>query len=158
MKKLSYLLGLFIVTGLLFSACSDDEESLDPPTIDFLGGEYAPGQDRVDGDVTMQVGTEFVFGITANKGSDNDLRQVKIVRKYENVSNITVLDTNINTSSFTIDIITFSYPTAGTEDFECTVWDKADKSSTISFTVTTEPAASNITVYEDKILGAQESV
>ncbi len=38
-----------------------------------------------------------------------------------------------------------------------TVWDKADQSSTISFTVTTEPAASNITTYEDKILGAQDN-
>jgi len=158
MKKLSYLLGLFVVTGILFSACSKDEEVLDPPSLSFLGGEYAPGQDRVDSDVNLTVGNEFVFGITASKVSDKDLRRVLIQRKYENVSIITVIDTAINTASITWDFTTFAYPTPGSEDFEVTVWDKADKSSTISFTVTTEPAAPNITTYEDKILGAQDNI
>jgi hypothetical protein len=157
MKKLSYLLGLFVLAGILFSACSKDEENTDPPSIAFLGGEYEPGKERVDSDVTLTVGTQFVFGITASKVSDKDLRRILIERKYENVSTITVMDTAISTASFTIDIITFAYPTPGSEDFECTVWDKNDKSSTISFTVTTTPATSNITTYEDKILGAQDS-
>lgn len=157
MRKLSYLLGLFLVAGVLFSACSDEDENIDPPSISFLGGEYEPGKDRVDGDVTLTVGTEFVFGITASKVSDQDLRRILIERKFENVSTITVMDTAISTASFTIDIGVFAYPTPGAEDFEVTVWDKGDKSSSINFTVTTTPAASNITTYDDKILGAQNN-
>lgn len=157
MKKLSYLLGLFLIAGLLFSACTKDEENTDPPSIAFLGGEYEPGKDRVDSDVTLIVGTEFVFGITASKVSDKDLQRILIERKFENVSTLTVMDTAIDQASFTIDIITNAWPTVGSEDFVCTVWDKGDQSSTISFTVTTEPAAPNITTYEDKILGSYAS-
>lgn len=153
MKRLSYLLGLLIVAGMLFSACDKEEESTDPPSLAFLGGDG-----RVDTDTELVVGTEFTFGFTASKVSDQDLRRVLVERKYENVSTITVLDSTISSASFTIDITTFAYPTPGAEDFEVTVWDKADKSSMISFTITTTPAASNITVYDDKILGAQNNV
>ena len=157
MKKLSYLLGLFVVAGILFSACSKDEENTDPPSIAFLGGEYEPGKSRVDSDVTLTVSTEFVFGITTSKVSDKDLRRILIERKFENVSTIQVMDTTINTASFTIDIITFAWNTPGSEDFICTVWDKGDQSSSISFTVTTEAAAPNITTYSDRVLGSYQS-
>jgi len=157
MKKLSYLLGLFVVAGILFSACSKDEENLDPPSLSFLGGEYAPGQDRIDSDATLTIGSEFVFGFTTSKRSDKDIRRILVERKFENVSTITLMDSTVSTASFTIDLITFAYPTPGSEDFIVTVWDKGDKSSTISFTITTTPAASNITTYMDKVLGAQES-
>lgn len=150
MKKLSYLLGILVVAGMLFSACSKEEENMEPPSLSFLGGEG-----RIDSDETLTVGTEFTFGFTASKVSDQDLRRVLIQRKFENVSTITVLDSAISAASFTLDITTFAYPTVGAEDFEITVTDKADKSSTISFTITTTPAASNITTYIDKILGAQ---
>lgn len=158
MKKLIYLLGLLLVAGFIFTSCdkSEDEET-DPPSISFLGGEYEPGKDRVDGDVTLTVGEQFVFGITTGTNSDKNLRRVFIERNFENVSRVTVLDTAINTGSFTIDIQTFAYPTPGNEDFECTVYDRYDKSTTISFTVTSETAPSNITVYQDKILGAQDN-
>jgi hypothetical protein len=42
MKKLSYLLGLLVVAGIIFSACAKDEEEPDPPTVNFLGGIYTP--------------------------------------------------------------------------------------------------------------------
>lgn len=158
MKKLSYLLGLFVVAGILFSACDkDDDVVTDPPGIAFLGGETPTGEERVDQDVTLEVNTPFVFGISCDQTSDNKLRQVKIVRNYENVSSYTILDTSINASSFTIQYQVFSYPTVGMEDFTCTVWDSEDLNSTISFTVTTTPEPSNITTYADKILGAQGS-
>ena len=127
------------------------------PTLNFLGGEYEPGKYRVDGDTTFPVGEQFVFGITAESASIENLDRILIKRNFENVSTITVLDTFINISSFTIDITTFAYPTPGLEEFICTAWDKEDRYSTISFAITTLPAASNITTYEDKILGAQNS-
>jgi hypothetical protein len=127
------------------------------PTLSFLSGEYEPGKERVDGDTTFPVGEQFVFGITAQSATTENLDRILIERNFENISNITVLDTFINISSFTIDIITFAYPTPGLEEFICTAWDKKDRHSTISFAITTLPAASNITTYEDKILGAQNS-
>ena len=158
MKKLSYLLGLLLLAGMIFTSCSDDETT-EPltPTLAFLGGEYEPGKDRVDSDVTLTVGEEFVFGISGSTRSDKDLKRLLIQRKFENVSTITILDSAFSASSFLRDYMTFAYPTVGTEDFICTVWDKNDKYTEISFTITTEPAAPDITTYEDKILGAQAS-
>jgi hypothetical protein len=128
-----------------------------PPSLAFLSGEYQPGWNRIDADVTLTVGEEFVFGITGNTNSDKYLKRLLIQRKFENVSTITLLDSALNTVSITLDIMTFAYPTVGLEDFICTLWDKNDKSTTINFTITTEPAASDITTYEDIILGAQAS-
>ncbi len=128
-----------------------------PPSLAFLSGEYQPGWNRIDADVTLTVGEEFVFGITGNTNSDKYLKRLLIQRKFENVSTITILDSALNTVSITLDIMTFAYPTVGLEDFICTLWDKNDKSTTINFTITTEPAASDITTYEDIILGAQAS-
>jgi hypothetical protein len=156
MKKLSYLLGLTLISGLIFTSCGgDDEKELLPPSLSFLGGQYEPGHDRVDGDVTLTVGTPFVFGIAGSTNSDKDLKRLRIERKYENVSTLEVLDSTFSVSAISFDIQVVSYPNVGSEDFECTLWDKNDKSTTISFTVTTEAAAPDITVYTDVILGSQ---
>ncbi len=127
------------------------------PIVSFLDGEYEPGKERVDSDVSLLVGTEFVFGITANKASEQDLKRVLIERNFENISTITIIDSVLNTSEISMDFQVFAYPTQGSEVFEVTIWDKADRSTMISFTVTTTPAASNITTYVDKILGAQNN-
>jgi len=127
------------------------------PTLSFLSGEYEPGKVRIDADTTLPVGHDFVFGIYAETGSLENLDRILIQREYENVSNITVFDSSIDVSSFTIDIETFSYPNPGQEKFEVKVWDKANRSSTTSFTITTIPAAPDITTYNNKILGAQNS-
>jgi hypothetical protein len=157
MKKLN-LLGLLFVAGLIFTSCSKDSTTDPlPPNFAFLGGEYEPGKARVDADVTLTVGEEFVFGISGSTKSDKDLQRLLIQRKFENVSTITMLDSAFNMASISFDITTFAYPTVGSEDFICTVWDKNDKSTTISFTVTTEPAAPDITTYQDIILGSYAS-
>ncbi|MEZ5196228.1 MAG: hypothetical protein R2764_07475 [Bacteroidales bacterium] len=158
MRKLSFLLALLIFAGMVFTSCSKDEEEQTPPTLEFLGGEFAPGQERVDGDVTLTVGEDFVFGITAKTNSDKNLNRVRIVRTYENISQpITVLDSTINSESFTIDIMTFAYPTQGMEDFECTVTDKNDLSKTISFTVTTVLGDPGINIFTGINLGSYNS-
>jgi hypothetical protein len=157
MKKLSYLLGLLVVAGLILSSCSkDDEAEILPPTIAFLGGIYQPlNLERVDGDVTVSVGEQFVFGISASKG-DKDLRRVYIERVYENVATVIVLDSTFSGATFQLDIITFAYPTPGTEDFTCTVWDKNDKSATIGFTVTSEVADPEMSTYTNIELGSYD--
>lgn len=157
MKKLSYLLGLMVVASLILSSCSkDDEAEILPPTIAFLGGIYQPlNLERVDGDVTVSVGEQFVFGISANKG-DKDLRRVYIERVYENVATVIVLDSVFSNASFNLDIITFAYPTAGTEDFTCTVWDKNDKTASIGFTITTTIADPEMSTFTNIELGSYD--
>lgn len=159
MKKLSYLLGLLVVAGFIFSACSKDEDEPDPPTVTFLGGIYTPwGVERVSSDKTMAVGEGFVFGFTATSKSDKNLSRILVKRNYENVSNITMLDSAVSVKSFTLDIETIAYPnTLGVEVFEVTVTDANNKSASISFTITTTPGDPGIHVYTDIQLGSYNS-
>ncbi len=159
MKKLSYLLGLLVVSSIIFSACSKDEEEPDPPTIIFLGGtEPSTGWERVDGDVNLTVGEPFVFGFTASSNSDKNLSNIKVTRNYENVFTNTLLDSAVSVQSFTIDIQTVAYPnTPGSEVFEVTATDRNGKSSSISFTVTTTLADPGINEFLDVSLGSYNS-
>lgn len=127
------------------------------PIVSFLSGEYQPGQERIDSDTTLFVGEQFVFGILAESASIENLDRILVERNYENVSSITIFDSTLNASSFTNDFMTFSYPNQGLEEFTLTAWDKKNRQSSVSFSITTIPVASNITIYEDKILGAQNS-
>lgn len=159
MKKLSYLLGLIIAAGLIFSSCSkDDEEEPKDPTLAFLGGNYPPlGIPYTTGDVTLEVSSQFVFGITANSQSDKDLRRVFIQKVYENVAPVTVLDSNFSSKTFTLSVEGFAYPTEGTEDFTITVWDKNDKSATLGFTLTTVLGDPELLTYTDIVLGSYDA-
>lgn len=158
MKKLSYLLSLFVITGLLFSSCTKDDEPNTPPTVSFLGGIYEPwGIERTDSDVTMETGKPLVFGFTASSTTDKNLSRILITRNYENVSLVTVLDSAISVPSYTLDIETVSYPNPGSEVFEITITDKNGLSSTINFTVTSTMADPGINIHTDVSLGSFNS-
>lgn len=158
MKKLSYLLSLFVITGLLFSSCAKDEEENTPPAVSFLGGTYEPwGIARTDSDVTMETGKPLVFGFTASSTTDKNLSRIVITRNYENVSLVTVLDSAVSVPSYTLDIETVSYPNVGTEVFEIAVTDKNSMTTTISFTVTTTAADPGIHAYTNIELGSYQS-
>jgi hypothetical protein len=157
MRKLNYLLGLIILTGLVFASCSKDEDP-NPPTINFKGGTHVgTGMEYIDGDVTLSVASQFMVGITASSASDANLKNIKVVRDFENVITITQFDSTFNASNFAIDIIFLAYPTAGTEVWTFTATDKNDKQTSISFTITTEEISSGIIEYNDKLLGSHQS-
>lgn len=157
MKKLNYLLGLLILTGMFFSSCKKDEDP-NPPTINFKGGTHVPtGMDYIDGDITLTTAEQFMVGLTASSNSDANLKNIKIIRDFENVISITQFDSTFNESSFAADIIFMAYPTPGTEVWTFTVTDKNDLTSSVSFTITTEQVASGIIEYTDKILGSHQS-
>ncbi|MCF8378374.1 MAG: hypothetical protein K9H49_02285 [Bacteroidales bacterium] len=159
MKKISYLLGLLAVAGVLFTSCAKDEEEPLPPTITFLGGVHpGTGWDRVDGDVTLEVGEPFVFGFTAQSKSDKNLSTIKVTRDYENVSQTTVLDSAVSVSSFTVDIETIAFPNnPGSEVFTIKVTDKNGLSTSASFTITTVPGDPGISSYTNITLGSYTS-
>lgn len=158
MKKLSYLLGLFVITGLLFSSCEKDEEENTPPSLAFLGGVHEPTNiPRTDGDVEMETGNQLVFGFSASSTTSKNLSRVLITRNYENVSLNTMIDSTIAVPSISFDLVTVSYPIQGTELFEITVFDKNGLSSTISFTVTTTAPSAGISIYDGVELGSYTS-
>ncbi len=161
MRKLSYLLGLFITAGLIFSSCSKDEEEDTPPSLKFLGGNYTYENGttipRTDGDVTMETGKPLVFGFTTSSTTDKNLKSIKITRNYENVSLNVVWDTTLSTNFWEMDIVTVSYPLPGSEVFEITVTDRNEMTATISFTVTTTQADPGINVYNNISLGSYTS-
>lgn len=157
MRKLNYLLGLIILTGLVFASCSKDEDP-NPPTINFKGGTHVgTGMDYVDGDITLTTAEQFMVGLTASADSDTKLKNIKVVRNFENVISITQFDSTFNESSFAIDVIFLAYPTAGTEVWTFTATDKNDNQTSINFTITTEAVSSGIIEYTDKILGSHQS-
>jgi hypothetical protein len=164
MKKLSYLLGLFVVAGLIFSACSkdDDEDEPDPPVAEFKSGLYPGwGVMRVTGDTTLTSGDPFVFGIKAESKSDKNLKRVLITRTFMNTTpNIMEDITDIDAKTFDFDKETVARPnllSVGTEVFTVTVTDANNLSVSISFTVTTNPIAPTINTYNGIQLGSYEN-
>jgi hypothetical protein len=157
MKKVSYLLGLLLIGAMIVSSCTKDEAEQLAPSLAFLGGIYQPlNLERIDSDVTLDVGSQFVFGVTSTAQSDKNLNRIRIERVFENVATVVVLDSAFDSKTFTLDLIGFAYPTAGTEDFTVQVWDKNDKSASIGFTITTEVADPEMSTYTNIELGSYD--
>jgi len=127
------------------------------PILSFRGGEYQPGMNRIVIDTALYVGEQFVFGVIAEAASVENIDRILVERNFENVSLLTLFDSTTNESFFTRDILTFSFPNPGNEEFIFTAWDKKNRQSSISFTITTIPLASDITTYQNIFLGAQSS-
>jgi hypothetical protein len=128
-----------------------------PPSLVLLSGEYQPGIAYISSDTTLVVSKQFAIGITANSTSDENLKSVFITRVFENVDTDTLLNISINNNTFTLDTLTAARTNPGTEDFYFRVTDKNNQSTTIGFTIITEPAPPNFVTYNDRILGAQGS-
>jgi hypothetical protein len=157
MKKLSYLLGLILVTGIIFSSCSKDEEEKTPPTLKFLTGTSPIyNVPLVTSDTTMEAGEKFVFGFEATSTTDKNLHTLTIKGTYENVSERT-WDTTLATNTFRTEVQIITYDNPGTEVFEVTVTDRNNQSATISFSVTTFEADPGIVEYENIALGSYSS-
>ncbi len=156
MKKLIYLFIILIIGGVSFlSSCSkgeDDNINL-KPNINFVGGE-----DFISSDVTLNVGQQFKAGINAseNSNSNKKLENFKITRTFKNVPQ-TVLDSSINESNFSINIIATSNPQVGDERWVFSVTDKDGQENDVSFTITTQPSSGPINTYKEKILGSYNS-
>ena len=162
MKKLSYLIGLLLIGGLLFSSCKKTGEDATPPSLSFLGGTYENTStgwtaERVDQDMTFTVGDPFVFGFTATSTTDKNLSRVLVTLNFENVSLVTVLDSAVSVASYQLDIETIAYPNAGDEIFTITVTDKNSLSTSISFKITSVAAEPNISTYTGISLGSYAS-
>ena len=157
MKKLIYLLGLILTTGLIFSSCSKDEEEKTPPTLKFLTGmSQVYNTPLVSSDTTMEAGQKFAFGFEATSTTDKNLHTLTIKGTYENVS-VRTWDTTLATNTFITEVQIITYENPGTEVFEVTVTDRNDMSATISFSVTTFEADPGIVEHKNISLGSYSS-
>ncbi len=136
MKKLSYLLGLFLVAGMLFSSCSkdEDEEPVDlTPTINFKGGT-----DYVSSDITIFVGDTIKIGVIAqsNATSGKKLTNFKIVLTSNDIPE-TKVDSTIDISTFDADFL-YSSVFPGETRLSAKITDKDGLSKEIAFVITAE--------------------
>ena len=138
MKKLSYLLGLLLVAGLIFTSCDDAEDDpIEPdetPTMNFKGGEFQPGIDFVDGDVTLPANSKFYVGITAQSNSGRELETIEVTSKFENEDPV-LYQEDINDNSYDANLEFDTNIGVGDEVWIFTIQDKAGNAKQLSFTI-----------------------
>ena len=156
MKKLSYLLGLFLVAGMLFSSCSKDENE-EPedltPTISFKGDAG-----YTSADVTINEGDDILVGVIAleNSTSGKNLTNFKMVLTSNNTPQ-TLVDSTFNESSFTADY-PIPFDNAGETRLSAKITDKDGQSKEIAFNITIEEVQPTVSTYEDIKLGSWNDV
>lgn len=145
MKKLLTLSGLVLFASLIFSSCTKDEEEPGLPTISFK-------QDAgfIFENTTAAYGDTLNFGVTANSNGTDNLVKFQIL-----VNNQQLLDSTINTATFSLDF----YSTKGildTEEWSVIATDMAGNSFTKTITITA--AFGELDSYVTILLGAQDNV
>ncbi|MCD4694696.1 MAG: hypothetical protein K8S16_00540 [Bacteroidales bacterium] len=148
MKKLSYLLGLIIVAGIIFNACKKDEDETQPPSISFKTGTHVTsGMKYLTSDTTLYINEYFLVGILASTNISKDLSRFLIMRKYESEDVVTYKDTSFSSSSFDINEFIKANEQDGIEDFTFRIYDKADNYKSLHLTITTKPLPPTLNEY-----------
>jgi hypothetical protein len=144
MKKLFSILSLVIISASFFVAgCSKDEDPI-PPTITFK-------QDAgyVSSNTTANYGDTLDFGITAKSNGTDNLAKFQIFANGQQM-----LDSTINTASFTFDFYTVK-TILDKEVWKFVTTDIAGNSKTDSIVIT--GTFGEILTYSSKTLGAQSN-
>jgi hypothetical protein len=142
MKKLFSILSLVIISASLFVAgCSKDEDPT-PPTIAF---KQATGY--VSANTTANYGDTLNFGITAKSNGTDNLVKFQIFANGQQM-----LDSTINTTTFTLDVTTVK-TILDKEVWKFVTTDIAGNSKTDSIVITGK--FGEILTYSSKTLGAQ---
>ncbi len=151
MKKLNYLLGLMLITGMIFTSCSKDDDEPLPPSIQFKGGTgYTSADVTINENNTIKVG---IIGL-ANSTSGKNLTQFTITLTTNNVPYV-LIDSSINTATFDANYL-ITFPDEGVTRLSAKVTDKDGLSAEVAFTVTVN-GVTGIIDYTDKILGSYDS-
>ncbi len=142
MKKFKSLFALAAIFSLsmFFTSCEDDGDDNDGGSVDrpvlILDGT----EGRVADDVTVLVGEDLTFRVTAeeNASSKKNLRNIEIDRIFNNDRQV-VLDSALSSAEFgPFEITVQAQEEAGEEVFNFVVTDKDGVSATVTLTVTTE--------------------
>jgi hypothetical protein len=145
MKKLIVLCGFALLSGLFFSSCNKEEDQPVPPTIAF---------NQQDGNITANTtaafGDTLRFGIILQgNGTDN------IVKFEVKANGLSVVDSTINTQSFTFDFYT-TKSIADQDIWSFTATDIAGNKKEETITITGN--FGQINAYTTILVGAQDNV
>ncbi|MEA5111403.1 hypothetical protein SDC9_31707 [bioreactor metagenome] len=118
MKKWNYLFAALLMSvAVVFTSCSDDEETDPGPSLTIKGGAGYTSDD-----VTVQVGSSIKIGVVGTKSSvsGNKLTRFRFILTSNNIAN-TILDSTFNSDSFSWEReITFVSQVSGRLSFELT--------------------------------------
>ncbi len=151
MKKLNYLLGLMLITGMIFTSCSKDDDEPLPPGIHFKGEAG-----YTSADVTINENNTIKVGIVAlsNSTSGQNITSFKLTLTSNNIPDVLV-DSAVNTATYDADYL-ITFPDEGEYRLSAKVTDKDGQSAEVAFNVTVNGVA-GIIEYTDKILGSYDS-
>ncbi len=151
MKKLSYLLGLFLVAGILFSSCSKDEDEPQDltPSISFKGDAG-----YTSSDVTISAGGTILVGVVAlpNSTSGKSLTNFKLILTSNNTPQ-TLVDSSFSASSFDANY-NISFSTAGETRLSAKITDKDGQSKEIAFNITVNAVTPTVSTKLDIQMGS----
>lgn len=142
MKKISFLLFAFIAASVIMSSCKKDDNTFNPPTLNFIGGAG-----YVDQDQTVLVNTDFKVGIAASANAISE-KKLSTLRLTRTMDNTTFVDTTftVNNDQFNADF-EFNAQAAGkTEKITFVLTDKDDQSTSLSLNITYEALVVGVTV------------
>lgn len=142
-KHLFFVLAIFATASLFFTACSKDEEK-DPPTLNF---KTETGYTSAD--ATVNFGDTINVGLLAeSNGSDN------ITKLLVTANDQVMLDSTLNVLQLVVDFNIIK-SASGSETWKFSITDAASKKT--EKVILLSRASTEITVYNDIILGAQDN-
>ncbi|MGB4655109.1 MAG: hypothetical protein ACOXZ9_01025 [Bacteroidales bacterium] len=152
MKKIKFIFAFLAIAGMFMVTSCGTDDTIDPPTIQFLTGpEYTSTS------VVVAPGSDIRVGVEAFSQENSTLKRFNFSVQDEAGVLQSFFDTTFSTTSYTFDEIIEVQDVEASVNYIFTVYDDQNQSNQIQITVTTEAAPGNIRVYENVVLGAQNS-
>lgn len=152
MKKIKFIFAFLAIAGMFMVTSCGTEETTDPPTIQFK-----TGQEYTSTNVVVVPGSDIRVGVEAFAQANSTLKRFNFSVQFETGELRSIFDTTFSTTTYTFDEVIEVQEEEASVNYLFTVYDDKNQSNQIQFTVTTEAAPGNIRVYENVILGAQNS-
>ncbi|RLD56899.1 MAG: hypothetical protein DRJ05_10575 [Bacteroidetes bacterium] len=149
MKKLSYLLGLFLVAGMIFSSCSKDEDEVIQDLTPII--TYVTGAGFTSADITITQGDSILVGVlcTSNAISSEKLESFRTYMIVDNNPQSNIIDSaDINSTTFGANYY-ITFPDVVTGNLFAEITDKDGEKSNVSFKVTVEAGTTLLGAEED---------
>jgi len=145
-----------LLTGtVIFSSCKKDDP--EPPVLQVFTFNLTAGSGYVSGDVILTTGEQFKVGINAFAATGYTLTNLLVTRVFNNKPD-DVFDTTLNLSAFNYNYYNISLFEPGIENWIFTITQSDGSTIVKSFNITTETTVGPIFTYDQRILGAQQSV
>ncbi len=141
MKKLKFIMLFMVAIGLGLTSCSKTEDTTvdQSPNINFKGGGS-----YISASANVNVGEEFVIGITASSNSSSGEKLTSV--KYTVTANNSIVleaDSVFSATSYNVDYA-FRMDNAGEAVIKFIVTDKEGQTNSISLTITAVPNTTNL--------------